>query len=78
MARLAWVASEVASATGFPNEIHDIAEGLNPTRVGSDAWTMRTLSRQTTLLLPPAGIVFTEMVRSRMVGYSELIVGRRG
>jgi hypothetical protein len=32
MARLTWIASEVASATGFPNETHDIAEGHSPKR----------------------------------------------
>ena len=34
MARLAWIASEVGSATGFPKETNDTAEA--PIRPGSE------------------------------------------
>jgi hypothetical protein len=41
MARLAWIASEVGSATGFPKENNDSAEAPNPTRVGNDGQRFR-------------------------------------
>jgi hypothetical protein len=48
MARLAWIASEVGSATGFPKENNDTAEapirpgsGMMVMMVGNDGWTLR-------------------------------------
>ena len=37
MARLAWIASELGSATGFPKET-SYRRSLNPTRVGIQRW----------------------------------------
>jgi len=42
-AHLAWIASEVGSATGFPNR-NIILQNFNPTKVRSVGWwTRRTL-----------------------------------
>ena len=50
MARLAWIASEVGSATGFPKENDDTAEA--PIRPGSEMMVGRLLySPHSTVLL---------------------------
>ncbi|SRR5258705_2634390 len=68
MARLAWIASEVGSATGFPKENNDTAEA--PIRPGSGMMVGRCVlySPHSTLLLLPDGIMFTEPINSRIVG----------
>jgi hypothetical protein len=78
MTRLAWIASEVGSATGFPKENNDTAEapirpgsGMMVMMVGNDGWTLRTLFATLHVLLLPDGIVFTEPINSRIVGQNE-------
>jgi hypothetical protein len=66
MARLAWIASEVGSGTGFPNGNLIHAETSTRPWSGGLAGRCVLYPPHSTPLLPPGGIVFT--VKFHIVG----------
>jgi hypothetical protein len=72
MAHLARIASEVGYATGFPNENILLQKTLSRCGSGVLAGRCALYPPHSTPLLPPDGIVSTELVNSRIVGHSEV------
>ncbi len=78
MARLAWSASELRSATGFCEGRHGTAEALTRPRSGVLAGRCVLYPPHSEPLLLSDGIVFTELVNSRIAGSTEIKVSVDG